>query len=173
MRPEKQAIVREIREKLEQSDYLLLADYAKMTVEHGVDLRNRLAKHQTAMQVVKNSFLGFVAEELGQPLDKAMLQGPTAMIYGTGDVATVAKTLAGFYKENEIVMIKGGCLGQRPLSQQDAAELAKLPAREILLGKVVGTIAAPMTGMVGVLSSKLRSLLYVLRAAEQQKAGAQ
>ncbi len=173
MRPEKQAIVGEIRDNLSSAEYALLVDFAGMTVEQGADLRGRLAQHETRLQVVKNSLLGFVAGELGRPLDEDMLQGPTAMVYGSGDVAAVAKTLTGFYKEKERVAVKGGCLGQRRLSLQDVEALAKMPSREVLLGMVVGTIAAPMSGMVGVLSSKLRSLLYVLRAVEEKKAGAQ
>ena len=171
MRPEKQAIVGEIRDNLSSADYALLVDYAGMTVEQGADLRGRLAQHETRLQVVKNSLLGFVAKELGHSFDKDMLQGPTAMVFGSGDIAAVAKTLTKFIKENERVTVKGGSLGYSLLSAQDVEALAKMPSREVLLGMLVGTVAAPMSGMVGVLSSKLRSLLYVLRAVEEKKAG--
>ncbi len=87
-------------------------------------------------------------------------------------MAEVAKILQGFIKEHSLPMLKGGRLGTTGLSASDIELMAKLPARKILLGMLVGTIAAPMSQLAGVFRQKLASIVYVLKAVEQKKSAA-
>ena len=92
------------------------------------------------------------------------------MITGKGDISELAKVISGFVKDhNKKAAIKGGCLDGRVLQAADVNALATLPPREVMLGVLVGTVAAPMSQLVGVFNQKLLSLLYVLKAAETKK----
>jgi large subunit ribosomal protein L10 len=120
------------------------------------------------MHVVKNRMLGRISSDLGhEGLDK--LTGPTAMIVGDGDVVEVAKILKKFQTEQERDVIKGGVVEGTVISPSEVMELAKLPGKPELQGTLVGTIAAPLSGLVGVMNQKVCSLLYVLNAVKEKK----
>ena len=169
MRAEKKSIVDEVRENVEGSEYVFLADYMGLTVSQISDLRGKLREKSALMQVVKNTYVGKaldpeVAEEL-----KDALSGPTAMVWGEGDATEAAKVLKQFAKDNELPKVKGGCLNNQALTEADVKAMADLPSRDVLIGQVVGTIAAPMSGLVGVCAATLRSVLYALKAVEEKK----
>lgn len=169
MRPEKESIIREIRETVDGSAYVLLADYSGMKVSHFTALRGKLAEAAARVMVVKNTYLGVV---LGADLRdrlSAVLAGKTAMVTGAGDVTAVAKALTAFVKENKVLVLKGGCLNTQVLTAGDVDAMASMPPRDVLLGQLVGTVQAPMTQLVGVMNAKVSSLLYVLTAIKEKK----
>jgi large subunit ribosomal protein L10 len=170
MRLEKKSAADEIRSKVSGAGYIILADYKGLSVARTSELRRRLRGANAKMQVVKNRLFGLVAKDLGYQGMQSTLAGPSAMVYGSGDVVTTAKVLRDFIKENDKKpVIKAGALQGRVISPEEVASLAALPGREQLLGQVVGTIAAPMSRLVGVLNQKICSLLYVLQAAKDKK----
>ncbi len=172
MRAEKEAIINEVRQKLDDSGFLLLTDYNGLDVDTIGGLRNDLRAQDSEVHVVKNTFLGKATDALGWPDLSPVLDGPTAMITGKGDVAQVAKILAKFAKANA-KDLKGGVLEGSLLSPADVGALADLPSRDVMLSLFVGTVAAPMSQLVGVFNQKVSSLLYVLKAVEDKKAGGQ
>ena len=168
-RAEKKAIVREIRDQLEKSQFVFLADYKGMNVAKAADLRGQLLPVRAQFHVVKNSY--FAQAVQGLPCEAAGkgLTGPTAMICGAGDVVETAKAVRKFIRDNRLPEIKGGAMQATILSAGDVEKLAGLPSRPELLARAVGTIAAPMMNLVGVMSQKLSSLVYVLKAIEEKK----
>ena len=170
MRPEKESIVGEIRGYLEGAGYVVLADCRGLSVQQLSDLRGRLRESATRLSVVKNAFFSRAAESVGMGDVDRMLDGPTAMITGDGDITAVSRILREFVKEHGLPVAKGGVMGQRVLEAADVEQMASIPPREILLGKLVGTLAAPLTQLVGVMSQKVSSILYVLKAVESKKA---
>ena len=171
VRPEKKAIVDGVRTALQEAPFTFLADYQGLNVEQLSDLRRQLSESDASMYVVKNRLLRQAAVDTDWPELKD-LNGPTAMISGSGEITAVAKLLAQFKKENELPTLKGGWMQTASLSAGAIEELAKIPPREIMLGKLVGTIAAPMSQMVGVMRQKVLTLLYVLKAVEEKKGNA-
>jgi large subunit ribosomal protein L10 len=169
MRPEKESIIGEVRKNMDDSVFVIVADYQGLTVAKTDMLRQRLLKADARIQVVKNRIIGHVAEEKGLGAMRDHLSGPTAMVYGKGDVSQAAKILKEFVKEHERPVVKVGALEGVVLTAADVEQLASLPSRETLLGMVVGTIAAPMSQLVGVFQQKVSSLLYVLQAAADKK----
>lgn len=169
MRPEKEAIVKEIREEIEGKPFLFLTDFTGMKVKHFAALRKELGEVDASLTVVKNSFLGVALDAERRELVAPFLEGKTAVVTGTGDVTAVAKALAAFQKSNKVLAVKGGCLNTRVLSEEDVQAMAKLPPRDVLLGQLVGTVQAPMTQLAGVMHAKVSSLLYVLTAIEEKK----
>ena len=169
MRPEKESIVAELKETVSESVFVIIADYQGLTVDKTDELRNRLNTAEARIQVVKNRVLGHVAEDAGLGAIRDQLSGPSAMVFGKGDVSQAAKILKEFVKEHEKPVVKVGALEGVVLSAAEVEELASLPSREALLSMVVGTIAAPMSQTVGVFQQKVSSLLYVLQAAADKK----
>lgn len=172
MRPEKESMVRELKEKIDGSGYVLIADYQGLSVEQLGALRKQLSENRTGLYVVKNTMLKRSSRDSGIDGLDEYLSGPSAIIAGDGEVTRVAKTIRAFAKDNERPSIKGGLVARRVCAASEIEALADIPPREVLLGQVVGTIAAPMSGLVGVFSQKLMSLLYVLKAVEEKKSGA-
>lgn len=171
MRAEKKSMAEEVRTKVSGAGFVILADYQGLNVAKTTELKRRLRGAQANLQVVKNRMFGHVARDLGLAPLGAPLDGPSAMVYGT-DAVAAAKILKDFIKEHQKPVLKVGALGTQPLTVQDIEALAALPSREVLLGKLVGTIAAPMSQLVGVLSQKVASILYALKAVEEKKSKA-
>ncbi len=169
MRPEKTAIANELKDRIGGKVFVILTDYRGLNVGHASELRNRLRDVDAEFNVVKNRLLRQVTEDAGYGMLNDGLRGPTAMVAGNGDVVEAAKVLKAFIRENQMPVIKLGALEGVLLSSEDIEQLASLPPKQILQGQVVGTLAAPMTGMVGVLHQKICSLLYVLKAVEDKK----
>jgi large subunit ribosomal protein L10 len=170
MRAEKIAIIDEIKGHMERSGYALLVGYQGLNVAKMAALRSELRPMRARMDVVKNTYFGQAAKALGRPrLPPEVTALTTAMVTGEADVAQVVKVLARFARTNEALKLKGGFLGAQPLCAADLSELAALESRELLLARAVGTIAAPMMQLVGVMQQKVLSLLYVLKAVEEKK----
>ena len=172
MRPEKIAIIKEIRESIAGSEYVILADCRGLKSEQLKDLRGQLRGAKSGLKVVPNALFGVAAKDVGWDGLAKYLTGPTAMVYGSGDVTQVAKVLKAYAKAMgaKLPVIKGGYLTGQVLESGQVEMLAEVPPRAVLLGRVVGTIAAPMTRLVGVMSQKVASLLYVLKAVADKKA---
>lgn len=169
MRPEKLSIIGEIRTKLDGSKFVVLVDYRGLTVEQFGELRKRLRETNSCVFVVKNSFLKRATDELELGDVSEFLNSPTAVVVGGDDVTTATKVLVAFAGEHKVPVLKGGALDGKILTAEDFEVISKIASREVLLGQVVGTIAAPMSGLVGVMNQKLLSLLYVLKAVAEKK----
>ena len=163
LRPEKQAMYAEVQESISGALYMLLADCTGMSMPETLELKKQLSGADAKSKVVKNRMLGRICEDLGT------LTGPTTMICGSSDVVEVAKILRKFSEGTERPVVKGGILEGSILSAEDVVSLAKLPGKKELQAKLVGTLAAPMTQVVGVMNQKVCSLLYVLNAVGEKK----
>ncbi|MEI6515950.1 MAG: 50S ribosomal protein L10 [bacterium] len=168
MRPEKKAIFEEISGHVKDSSFVLVADYRGMKVEQFSDLRRQLRKSGARMQVVKNRFLRLVTRDKTWTGLDASLKGQSAIVTGT-DVVQAAKTLKQFSSTGGLPVVKAGVMGDMILTAAQVNELAELPPREVLLGQVVGTVAAPLSRLVGVLKQKVSTIVYVLKAVEDKK----
>ncbi|MBI2442025.1 MAG: 50S ribosomal protein L10 [Lentisphaerae bacterium] len=170
-RPEKQAIVSELRACLAEAAFVLLLDYRGLKVRQGEELRRKLAKLGARLQIVKNDFLKLALSETRRAQVADALSTPTAIIVGGGDLVATAKVLAGFQQEQRVLAIQRGFWDGQVLSSTDLEALVKLPARPVLLSMLLGTMAAPMSRLAMVFNQKVASLVYVLKAVQEKKAG--
>lgn len=169
IRPEKQAILAEIKGLIEASSYMVLVGYNGLTVEAITNLRGKMRSAGSRVTVVRNTFLARIIGDMGWSGAESLVKGPVAIITGTGDIAEVSKVLKDFAAESKIMVIKGGTMGSTVLSIDDVNEIAGLPNRHVMLGTVVRAIAAPLSAVAGVMNQKVSSLLYVLKAVEGKK----
>lgn len=170
-RPEKVAVVTEVRERLGDADAAILTEYRGLSVKDLAILRRSLTAAGGDYKVYKNTLVRFAARDLGLDELEAMLTGPTAIAFVKGDAAEVAKALREFARTHPNLVVKGGLLGQSVLSQADAAALADLPSREVLLARVAGALAAPMVQFAGLLEALPRNFAYGLKALLEKLGG--
>jgi len=168
---EKQKVVEELKEKFQNSRVAVLANYRGLDVAAITALRRRLRESGSELKVAKNTLTGIAAREVGLQGLEAYLEGPTAIAFGFTDPVAPAKILNEFMREFKQLEIKGGILEGKVIQDKEIRRLADLPAREVLLGKVLGGMQAPLYGLVSVLQGSLRSFVYALEAIRRQKAG--
>lgn len=171
-RPEKVAVVAEVRERFEQADAALLAEYRGLNVKALADLRRQLRPVGGECKIYKNTLARFAAEEVGGSELTALLTGPTAITFVQGDAAAVAKTLRDYARTNPHLVLKGGLLGNKVLSAADVGALAELPSREVVLARLAGALQAPLAKMAGLLAALPRNFAYGLQALIDQRGGA-
>jgi large subunit ribosomal protein L10 len=163
-RPEKVAVVDEVRGRLESANGAILTEYRGLTVKDIAGLRRSLRDAGSEYGIYKNTLVRFAARDLGLEELEQLLVGPTAIAFVQGDAATVAKTLRDFARTNPHLVVKGGVLGNKVLSAADTTALADLPSREVLLARFAGGLAAPMQQFAGLLQALPRNLAYGLKA---------
>jgi large subunit ribosomal protein L10 len=164
MRAEKKYLIEEVASHLKKSDYVILANYDKMTVADVAELRLRLAPHHAEFHVVKNSSLRVAAQALSLPSFDSALVGPTAIILGGKNSPGVAKVLRDFVKEKQKIVVKVGILGQKLISAQDVAKLADLPSLDALRAQLLGLLQQPASLFVRVVNAVPQGLVNVLQA---------
>jgi large subunit ribosomal protein L10 len=173
-RPEKVAVVDEVRKRFSDSDAALLTEYRGINVTDMQTLRRALREAGGDYKIYKNTLVRFATRDLGLELDE-MLTGPTAIAFvptdGTGDPVNVAKALRDFAKGNPSLVVKGGILGEKILSEGDAKALADIAPREELLAKLAGLMAAPMQQLAGLLQAVPRDFAYGLQALIEKNGG--
>jgi large subunit ribosomal protein L10 len=170
-RAEKVAVVDEVKERLGSSDAALLTEYRGIDVGELAALRRALRDAGGEYKVYKNTLVRIASRELGLELDD-LLTGPTAIAFvrtgSGGDPVTVAKALRDFAKGNPNLVVKGGVLGEKLLSETDAKALADVAPREELLARLAGLMAAPMQQFAGLLQALPRNMAYGLKALIDQ-----
>ena len=173
-RPEKVAVVDEVRDRLSNSQAALLTEYRGIGVADISTLRRSLRAAGGDYKIYKNTLVRFAARDLGLEIDE-LLTGPTAIAFvptdSTGDPVQVAKALRDFAKGNANLIVKGGVLGDRTLSAADANALADVAPREVLLAQFAGALQAPMSKMAGLLQAPTRQLAGLLKALLEDKGG--
>src|SRR5436190_394824 len=167
---DKERVVGELTERLKSSPTLIVADYRGLTMPQIDALRGELLQHGARFAVVKNTLTRRAAEEAGVEALLAMLEGPTAIAFleSDGDPVAAAKAIATAARETQVLVVRGGIMDGRPLTDADVENLAKLPPEEILRAQLVGALAAPMTTVVGLFTAPLRDLVGVLQARIEQ-----
>jgi large subunit ribosomal protein L10 len=170
-RPEKVAVVNEVRDRLSSADAAILTEYRGLNVTEIANLRRSLREAGGEYTIYKNSLVRFAVRELGLSELEGLLVGPTAIAFVDGDAARVAKSLRDFARTNQNLVIKGGILGTTVLTAADTTALAELPSREQLLAQLAGAMAAPLQQLAGLLQAIPRNFAYGLRALAEKQGG--
>ena len=166
---QKKLVVAAIREKLEKAQSVVLIDYRGLTVAEVTELRNEFRKAGVEYQVLKNTLIRKAANEMGITGLDNILEGPTAVAFGMEDPASAAKIISEFAKKTKKTEVKAGLLGTEVLDAKGVQALADLPPKEVLVARIMGSLNAPITNFVGVLSATLRSLVYAIDAVRKSK----
>ena len=168
-RDQKSAVVEEIAGQLQEAEAIFAVDYRGITVDQIAELRTKLRGADARFRVVKNSLSERAADQAGMETLKPMLVGPTALALVKGDAALAAKALSDTARQlNNVLDFKGGVLNGSVLTADDVRSIARLPAREVLYAQLVGTVAAPLTGLARGLNALISGLAIQLQAIADQ-----
>ena len=157
-RDQKAAVIEEVATQIKESEAVFAVDYRGISVPQAATLRERLQEADATLRVVKNTLTERAADEAGAEGLKDLLEGPTAFTFVRGDAALAAKVIATFRRENQVLEFKGGTMDGASLSIDQIEAIAKLPAREVLHGQMVGVLASPVTGLVRGLHQLIQGL---------------
>jgi large subunit ribosomal protein L10 len=169
-REQKAAVIDQIADELGASEAIFALDYRGITVAQIAELREKLRPTDTKLRVAKNSLSERAADQAGVADIKPMLYGPTALALVKGDAAAAAKVLNDTARAlRGPLEFKGGLLNGVVLSAVEVETIAKLPSRDVLNAQLVGTIAAPLTGLVRTLNALIQGLASQLGQIRDQE----
>ena len=168
-RPEKVAVVTEVRDRLSSSSGAVLTEYRGLKVADLAALRRSVGDAGGDYRIFKNTLVRLAAADLGLTELDPLLVGPTAIAFIDGDAVAVAKALRDFARTNPNLTIKGGLLGTTVLSAADAGALADVAPREVILAQLAGALAAPLQKMAGLLQALPRNFAYGLSALVEKR----
>lgn len=157
-----------------QSDGFVLAEFNKMPMPKINELRAKLRPINGKFVVAKNTLFSLALKNAGWPVQDDLFHGPLAIAYGSGNFAAIAKeTLAfiGAAENAEMLKVKGGVMVASILRTDQVEAISKLPGLDELRAQLAGLIAAPMTGLVGVINSATGQLVNVLQAYTNKEGG--
>jgi large subunit ribosomal protein L10 len=159
-------LLNEINEKKGKSKTVVFAHYRGLSVNQMTELRRKVKEAGGEMLVTKNTLLRI---SFDNPTLSEALTGPTAAFFAYEDEISPLKVVADYHKDHELPTFIAGYFGGNTLSADQVVTLSKLPSKLELQAQVVGTLAAPLSGMVNVLQGNIRKLVYALEAIKNKK----
>lgn len=168
----KRETVAALKEELSSSTTLIVSEYRGLKVSEIAEIRRSLRKQDVSYRVVKNRLMRIAANESGNDALSPFLEGPSAIAFGSGDEATIAKAVLDATRPYKIVKVKGGVLSGRAIDASAVTRLATLPSREVLLSQIAGAIVAPLATMAGLFDAPLRDVAGGIGALVEQRSSA-
>jgi large subunit ribosomal protein L10 len=169
-RTEKLERVAELKQRIEGSNALLLAEYRGLTVSEITALRRSLREADASLAVVKNTLMQRAAAEAGLELSE-LLTGPSAVAFVGGDAVTAAKQIKAATKQYPTLVLKGGFMDGQVLSAEDANRLADLESREVMLSKIAGLFKGEMSRAASTFQAAQSRFLSLLEACKEKVPG--
>lgn len=167
---QKAELVNHIADKLTNSPSTIVVDYRGLSVDEVTALRKTAREAGVEYKVYKNTMVTRALDQAGIEGFSEYFVGPTAVAFASEDAVTPAKILDKFAKEHKNLEIKAGIVDGKVIDAAGVTALAKLPSREVLVAQVLGTLNAPIAGLVNVLNGNIRGLAVALNAIAEQKA---
>ncbi len=172
-RKQKESTLADLTARLGEAKSVVFADVQGLTVKDASAFRNRARKEKIGVLVAKKTLMRLAFQNAGYAgVDPSTLQGSLVMVTGFDDEVAPARLAADFAKEHEALKIVAGVLERRLVEGSAILALSRLPGKSELIAKAIGSIRAPFSGLVNVLSGNLRGLVNVLNAVKDQKAAA-
>jgi large subunit ribosomal protein L10 len=168
-RDQKATAIAEIAAHIDESQAVFVVDYRGISVPQVAELRAKLRESDASFKVVKNSLTERAADQVGAETLKELLEGPTALTFVRGDIATAAKTVADYGRATQLLPFKGGLMDGAALDPDQIRSLSRLPSREVLYGQLVGVVASPISGLVRTLGALVSGLAVALEQVREKK----
>jgi large subunit ribosomal protein L10 len=163
-------LVAEYTELLSKTDGFIVTEYRGLTVAKIDDLRRRLSDASGGgYAITKNTLFSIALQQNGWPVPEHLLVGPTAVVFGNGNLPAVAKAVQGFLKDNpDKFIVKGGVLADSVFAAKDLEAITNLPTIEEIRAQLAGLIVQPASSLAGLLSSATSQVVNVLQAYVQE-----
>lgn len=166
---QKEQAVAEVADKMKRAQCMVIVDYRGLTVDEVTKLRTEFRNAGVEYRVIKNNMLKRAADSLELADIDQYFVGPTAVAFGYEDPVSPAKIMCKFRKDTDKTQIKGGVLDGKPIDEAEVINLSKLPSKEELLAKMLGSLNAPITKFALALSAVPKGLAVALGQVVEQK----
>jgi len=164
--------VESLAEKFHRAKSVVLTDFRGLTVADMTHLRNNLRAEKVEYRVIKNRLARIALQKAGcDPLDE-LLAGPIGIAFGYHDPVPAARILFEFTQKNEHLKVKGGLLEGKRIDLPTIEKLSRLPSKEQLMSKLIGSLESPAMKIVFSLRQVGTSLVSALKALAEQTKGA-
>lgn len=147
----KKPVIDEIAEQIKDAKSVVLVDYRGLTVEEDTRLRRALREANVSYKVYKNTMMNFAFQGTECEGLCGLLEGPTAMAVSAEDATAPARVLAKFAKEAAALELKGGVVEGTVYDVDGIKAISKVPSREELLSKLLGSLQSPITNFARVI----------------------
>ncbi len=168
-RAKKEELVKKLSDQVKTGKVMIFSDFTGTSVAKMKNLRDELRKSGSTYKITKKKLIELSFREAGIEIDVKKMEGQLGVAIGKEDEVSAAKVMAKFAKENKNFKIIDGVLENKLISFEEVMALSKLPSKEELLAKFVGTINAPVSGFVNVLAENIRGLMTVLKGIADGK----
>ncbi len=156
--------VEEMRKWMAECTIAISTDYTGLDVGAMTALRRTLREKGAQYRIIKNTLALLAADAAGRATMRDLIEGPTGIAFGYGDPVEPAKALSEFVRSTRSPLnVRGGVMGDRPLSAAEVGALATLPPKDVLVARLLGQMQAPLTGLVYVLNGPIAGLARVLQ----------
>jgi len=170
---QKRTILHELNDKISRAKSIIFAKYNALTVKENEELRSKLRRENNEYYVAKKTLFNLALKDKAiAGLDVKKFEGQVAAIFGYGDEVSPAKIVGEFKKEKDKedkIEFIGGVLENKYIGASEVANLAILPSKQELYAKIVGSINAPVSGLVNALAGNIRNLVNVLKSVGEKK----
>jgi large subunit ribosomal protein L10 len=162
IKEKKQSIVKDLESKIENQKSMVFMDFAGVKVKDLSSLRNNLKKAKNELKVAKKSLMNIAFKNKGVNINTKDLSGEVGLVLSYEDEISGAKMINQFLKTSPNAKIIGGYIENKFYESIDIIKIAELPSKEQLIGNLLGSMSAPASNFVGVLSGNLRKLVFAL-----------
>ena len=147
----KQPVVEEIISKIDGAQSLVLVDHRGLTVQQDTDLRKQLREAGVFYKVYKNTMMNFAFRGTEFEGLSNLLNGPSAIAVSKDDATAPARIICEFAKTAKNLEVKGGVVEGRVIDVKGVEEVSQIPSREVLLGRLLGSMQSPVANFARVI----------------------
>ncbi len=166
---EKQLQLKEIIEVLSNAKSAVLVNFSGLTVAEDTQLRRKVREAGATYTVYKNTLIALACKEVGiEGLDEVLAEN-TAICASSEDAVAPCKAIVEFAKEHKQLVVKAGVMEGKVVSIDEVKAVAELPPKEVLVAKMLGSLNAPISGLVRTLHGTIAKVVYALDAVREEK----
>lgn len=161
----KEELVTQYLDLLKDARGIVVTEYRGMTMKQLDEIRARLREKNATFTITKNTLFKIALKEVGMAVSDSLLSGPVAVIIANEDLPATVKAVLEYGKTNEILVIKGGILGEAVVPENKLQAISELPPLDVLRGQLAGMVTLPLTQFMGLLEEPSRQVVGVIKAA--------
>jgi len=164
---QKEKALKDLKEKIAKQKAIIFVDFTGLKVKDMSNLRKKIRAVEAELKAAKKTLMKIAFKDSKIDIDTKKMPGELALVLGYKDEVLPAKLVWQFSQGNQNLKILGGFLDNKLVDREEIIALAKLPSREELLARLVGSIKAPVSNFVYALNYNLKGLLYLLTAIKK------
>ncbi len=166
----KKVVVEDIKERINNAKSVVFVKFTGLTVAEDTALRREFRKNNVEYKVLKNTLIRRAFNDMGITDFDEDLNGPTSVAFGADETAAAKVIVEAAKKYQDKVAVKSAFVDGGKVDVKGVMELASMPSKEELIAKMLGSMQAPISNFVGVLSALPRGLVVALNAIAEKKA---